>query len=140
MRNLKLLEKVLCNLTQGDFVEAALGATETVETSLGTITIPTAGVKRIVGIWGIAEVPATTAEIPTGYFRLAFKTIPGVFKFPATTFAVGTGTLVGPSAALAAQIIPVDIPIPANESVTCTLALNVAATGSCRGMVGLLFE
>lgn len=126
--------------TQADFVELALGATETTETTLGTITIPTAGVKRIVGIYGIAECITTTGESICGFFRLAFKTIPGVFRFPVTVFSAPAGTLTSPAVALSGQIIPVSIDVPQNESVTITMALNVVATGACRGMVGLLFE
>lgn len=126
--------------TQSDFVELALGATETTETVLGSIAIPVTGVRKIVGIYGVAECITTTGEIIAGYFRLAFKTVPGVFKFPATVFSAPAGTLASPGFQFTPQIIPVDIPVPANESVSCSLALNVVATGACRGMVGLIFE
>ena len=126
--------------TQGDFVEGALGATETTETTIGTITMPTAGVKKIVGIYGIAEVVSTTAEIIQGYFRLSFKTIPGVFKFPTTSFQAPAGTLASPLTVGTPQIIPVDIPIPPNETVSCIMALNAVSTGAARGMVGVIME
>lgn len=126
--------------TQGDFVELALNATETTETTLGTFTIPTAGIKKIVGIYGIAELITTTGEVIQGYFRLAFKTIPGVFRFPTTSFSAPAGTLASGLTVGSPQIIPVDIPVPPNETVTCTMALNAVSTGAARGMVGFIFE
>jgi hypothetical protein len=126
--------------TQADFVELALGATETTETTLGTISIPVTGVKHIVGIYGITSVITTTGESAYGYFRLAFKTVPGVFRFPTTIFSNPAGTLASPLATGSPQIIPVDILVPANESVTCIMALHAVATGACRGMIGLIFE
>lgn len=127
--------------TQGDFAENALGATETTETDLGDITIPSAGVSKIVGIYGIATIQTTTAaEGTAGYFRLSFKSVSGTFRFPAQIFQGAAGTLadIGPSQD--PKIIPVDIPIPANETIACYLALNLAQTGTCRGMVGIIME
>lgn len=126
--------------TQADFVELALGTTETTETTLGTITIPSAGVKKIIGVYGIAEMVTTTAESVAGFFRLAFKTIPGVFRFPVTVFSAPAGTLTSPAVALSPNIIPVNIDVPANEAVTVTMALNIVSSGAARGMVGLIFE
>jgi len=57
--------------TQADFVELALGATETTETSIGTITIPNTGVRMIRAVYGTANVLTTTAELASGHFRLA---------------------------------------------------------------------
>lgn len=131
----------LLNLTQGDYAEAALGATETTETNLGTITIPTQGVSRIVGIYGITSIQTTTvAEGVSGHFRLSFSTVAGVFKFPVTIFQGAAGTLADIGPVHAAQIIPVNIPVPSKETVTCYMTLNLAQTGTCRGMVGLIME
>ncbi len=127
-------------LTQGDYVELALGATETTETTLGTVTIPSAGVRRIVGIYGVLQEITTTAEQGVGYFRLAFKTVAGSFKFPCSTFHAPAGTLASPGWTYEPKIIPVDIPVPPNETITCYMATFVAATGACRGMVGFIFE
>jgi hypothetical protein len=136
-----MLPIILClGLTQGDFVEAALGSTETTETSLGTVTVPSAGVSRIVGIYGVAEVPTTTAELGTGYFRLAFKTVAGSFKFPVSVFQGPAGTLASNAALLEPKIIPVSIPVPPNETINGYMTLFVAASGSCRGLVGFIFE
>lgn len=126
---------------QADFVEGALGGTETTETNLGTITVPPTGVRRIVGVYGVIVAQAiTTAEGFAGYFRLAFKTVPGVFKFPATIFAGPAGTLASGMSIAMAQIIPVSIDVPANETITASMATFLAATGTCRGVVGLIFE
>ena len=132
--------KGVVNLTQADYVELALGATETTETNLGNITVPSAGVRRIVGVYGVLQEITTTAEQGVGYFRLAFKTVAGVFKFPATTFHAPAGTLASPGWTYEPKIIPVNIEVPANETITCYMATFVAATGACRGMVGVIFE
>jgi len=127
-------------LTQGDFVELALGSTETTETTIGTVTVPSAGVSRIVGVYGILQEITTTAEQGVGYFRLAFKTVAGTFKFPCSTFHAPAGTLASPGFQYEPKIIPVNIPVPANETITCYMAAFVAATGACRGMIGFIFE
>lgn len=127
-------------VTQGDYVEAALGSTETNETSLGTITVPSAGVTKIVGIYGIDHGVQTTGEEDSAYFRLAFKTVAGSFKFPAQVVEAGAGTLAGGTAEFVPKIIPVNIPVPPNETITAYMAQFVAATGARRGMVGVIFE
>lgn len=126
--------------TQSDFVWAALGATETTETSLGTITIPTAGIKRITGIYGTAMAVTTTAENVSGWFRLAFKTIPGVFRFPAQAINAPSGTIATGATTTPTNIIPVNIQVPANETVQAFMGLNALTTGAVTGMVGLIFE
>jgi len=127
-------------VNQADRVEGALGATETTETSLGSITVPTAGVKRIVGVYGTATIATTTAEQASGYFRLAFKTLAGVFKFPLTINQGPAGTLASPGWSSNHSIIPVDIPVPANETITGYATLDVAQTGACRAAVGVIYE
>lgn len=127
--------------TQGDYAEGALGSTETTETSLGSISIPATGVSRIVGIYGIATIQTTTAaEGTAGGFRLAFKTVSGTFKFPVTVFQGAAGTLADIGPVHMPQIIPVDIAVPSNETITCYVTLNLAQTGTCRGMVGVIYE
>lgn len=126
--------------TQADQVELALGATETTETNLGTINIPSAGVRKIVGVYGIDHGVETTAEEASAYFRLAFKTVAGSYKFPAQVHNAGAGTLASPASELTPKIIPVDIPVPANETVTCYMAQYVASTGARRGTVGIIME
>ncbi len=127
-------------MIQADYVELALGATETTETSLGSITIPNTGVSHIVGVYGVDHGVETTAEECSAFFRLQFKTVPGVFKFPAQVFNAGAGTLAAPASTFDPKIIPVDIPVPPNESVTCYMAQFVASTGARRGTVGLIME
>lgn len=126
--------------TQGDFVELALGATETTETLIGSITIPTAGVSRIVGIYGVIEGITTTAEQLVGYIRITFKSLSGTFKFPASSFQAPAGTLTSPGFQYETKIIPVNIPVNPNESISCYAATFVAATGACRAMIGFIFE
>jgi len=127
--------------TQGDIAEGALGSTETTETSLGSINVPSAGVSRIVGIYGIVTIQtATAAEGTAGQFRLAFKTVPGTYKFPAQIFQGPAGTLANSGPSQDPKIIPVDIPIPSNETITAYATLSLAQTGTCRAMVGVIYE
>ncbi len=138
---------VLCSvlmvmgITQADLVYLALSATETTETLLGTITIPTVGVRRIVGVYGILMQPTATAgETVSGFFRLSFSSVAGKFKFPCTMMFGPAGTLASNATVAAAQIIPVDIPVPANETVSCYMSANKAMTGTGEGVVGLIME
>jgi hypothetical protein len=126
-------------VTQGDFIRASLGATETTESSLGTINIPAGGVTRIVGIYGICSIQTpTSGQGGSADFRLAFKTVPGSFKFPA---AVLYGPLTAGSPAMGLPyIIPVNIPVPPLETVNAFMTQEIAQTGSCVGTVGLLLE
>lgn len=126
--------------TQGDFVELALGATETTETLIGTITIPTVGVSRIVGLYCALEGITTTAEQIVGYCHITFKALSGSFRFPASSFQAPAGTLTSPGFQYEMKIIPVNIPVNPNESISCYAATFVAATGACRAMIGFIFE
>lgn len=128
-------------LTQSDLVYAALNATETTETLVGTITVPTAGVKRIVGVYGMIQQPTATAgEVASGNFRLAFKTVSGSFKFPAHVVYGPAGTLAANANQVKPQIIPVNIPVPPNESIACYATGNIALTGTCTAQIGVIFE
>jgi len=125
--------------TQADRVYAAINATETTEAKVGTITSPTAGVRHIVGVYAVGMQPTgTNGELVSGYVRLSFKTISGVFKFPMTAYA-GQGA-VGIAATIEKKIIPVDIPFPANETCDIYMAWDVAGTGSGTGEAGLIME
>lgn len=129
----------MLNPTQGDFVELALGATETTETELGTLTMPPTA-RKIIGIYGTIEGISTTAEQLVGYFRLAFGNLSGRFKFPATSFQAPAGTLASPGFEYQPKIIPCDIDVVGNETIKCYAATFVAATGACRAMVGIIFQ
>ena len=130
---------LVMGITQGDFIRTALGATETTETSLGAINIPAGGVTRVVGIYGTCSVETpTSGQGGSADFRLAFKTVPGSFKFPA---AVAYGPLTAASPAMGLPyIIPVNIPVPPLETVNCYMTQEIAQTGSCVGTVGLIME
>lgn len=128
-------------ITQGDMVYLALSATETTETLIGTMNIPTAGVRKIVGVYGALMQPTATAgETNSGYFRLQFSTVAGTFKFPATMVYGPAGTLASNAHIGAVQIIPVDIPVPPNESVKGYMTANKALTGTGEGLIGLIME
>lgn len=127
-------------VTQGDWIENALGATETDETNLGDITIPADKDRRIIGVWCIINGIQTTSEYISGVFRLAFGTVSGKFKFPAQTLASGAGTLAGGAVAFEPRIIPVNIPVPAKETITAYVETFQAQTGACRAAVGIIYE
>jgi hypothetical protein len=132
---------VTLGLTQGDVVYSALSATETTETLVGTITIPTKGVSKIVGVYGVIMQPTSTAaETLSGYFVLKMSTVAGRFKFPCSIQLGPAGTLADIGGQYPVQIIPVDIPVPANETVNCYMTANKALTGTGEGMVGLILE
>jgi len=127
-------------VTQGDYIDADLGATETTETDLGDITVPSAGVSKIIGVWGIcAKEEATLKEGTLAFFRLDFKTVSGTFKFPAVVGGGGT-TSTADAVQMMPHIIPVDIPVPANETIGCYMVLSIAQSATCRGAVGVIFE
>lgn len=124
--------------TQADQVYAALNATETSETLLGTINVPTSGVSKIVGVYGdLMQVLATSGETVSGYFRLSFGSVPGKFKFPARPLAgaAAAGVIQQP-----VQIIPVNIPVQGNETIQCYMTANKAMTGTSEGTIGVLME
>jgi hypothetical protein len=123
----------------GGIIEGALGATETTETQLGTHQNTLGKGTTIRSICGTVNSIATTGELPSGKFRLAFKTIPGNFEYPLTIHNAPAGTLASPGSAHVQQWIPVSIPFPANEIVTAYATLNVAQTGAQRVQVGLLY-
>lgn len=126
---------------QGDHVAKDLGATETIETELGTITIPATGVSKIVGIAAsIAIQTATAGEGTHGEVRLAFKTVSGSFVFPVDIIYGPAGTLADSGHSYKPTILPVEIPVPPNETITVYAALDLAQTGTCHGHVFLLME
>lgn len=126
-------------MTQGDQVYLALNATETTETLLGTITVPTAGVKRIVGVYGRLMQPVqTSGETISGFFRLGFTTVSGKFKFP--TQDVGGMVTTANMNGVDHKIIPVNIEVPPNETISCYMTANKALTGTAEGVVGVIFE
>lgn len=128
-------------MTKGDFVENALGATETTETELGTITVP-AGVQRITGIYGDIIIETTTlAEGTVGYFRLDSEDLSlAPAKFPAAIQQGAAGTLVAIGPTQTPHIIPVNIPVSPTSRIKCYAALELAQTGTCRGRVGVIYE
>jgi len=128
-------------MLQCDRVYSALNATETTETKVGTITIPPVGVRRIVGICPqLMQPTSTAAEVVSGYVRLSFKTVSGLFKFPAQGVGGPAGTLAANVHTIEPKIIPVDIPVPPNEAVDCYMAADIALTGTASGAVALLME
>jgi len=125
--------------TQGASVEAALGATETTETALGDVTVPL-GAKKITGVYGIANVLTTTAELASGKYRFVSGTQGGTFSFPLQINQGPAGTLASPGFSNAPYILKVDIPCREQDKLSCYAVLDVAQTGNCRARVGFIFE
>lgn len=126
---------------KGDFVTKALGSTETEETNLGTLTVPQ-GVSRIVGVYGVAVIETATAgEGAAGTFRLDSEDISlSPAKFPAQVVYGPAGTLADNASAFEPKIIPVNIPVTGGARINAYMKLTKAQTGSCHGLVGVLYE
>lgn len=128
-------------MLQADRAYSAMNATETTEAKIGSFTIPASGVRKIVGVYGtIMQPTATAGEQISGYFYLKFKTVAGVFKFPAMGIGGPAGTLASIGNAQQRQIIGVDIPVPANEVVEVWAAADVALTGTGTCETGIFME
>lgn len=126
--------------TQGNSVEAALNSTETTETSLGNVQVPL-GAKSVVGVYGIANVLTTTAELAAGKFRFVPQSGPGgTFSFPLQVNQGPAGTLASPGFSNAPVIWPVNIPVTPLDNLACYAVLDVAQTGTSRCRVGFIFE
>lgn len=127
--------------TKGDYVEKALDSTETNETNLGTITISAKG-RRIIGVYGIAIIETATADEGTAaVFRLASEDVDiSPCKFPAQVIYGPAGTLADSGHTFTPKIIPVDIPVGGKARIVCYMKLTKAQTGSCRGLVGVIYE
>jgi len=125
-------------MLQGDCVYAALNATETTETLLGTITIPPSGVGKISAVWGLLMQPlATSAETISGFLRIACLT-PGKFKFPCSTIGGAVGAVA--SQAMEPKYIPVDIPVQPNDVISLYMTANKAMTGTSEGFISVLLS
>jgi hypothetical protein len=124
-------------MIQADQVYLALNATETTETLIGTITVPT-NCSRISGAYGLLMQPlATSGESVSGFFRLAASSFSGKFKFPVTPIAgaAAAGVIQQPP-----QIIPLDLPATPLDVVSCYMTANKVLTGTGEGVIGLFFQ
>jgi hypothetical protein len=126
---------------QFDRVYLALNATETTETKIGTITIPATGISKIIAIAAQIQQPTAAAgELVSGYVRLAFKTLAGTFKLAAQAVCGPAGTLAANATSLTPSFVPVDIKVPANETIDIYMAGDIALTGTCTGTCTLVME
>lgn len=107
---------------------AATASGDTVETSLGTVTLP-ANAKRIIGI-GIGSpgtATLTTLEAMTGFFRVTCSSIdvaPAKFPFTGPNI-VGTGGTFAPF-----KIWPVDWQPAANAQLEFFVTMDLAQTAN----------
>lgn len=128
-------------VTHGDFVDKDLGATETTETNIGTITM-SAKARRIVGIWGVVVVQTNTAGEGThGQFRMESPDIDlAPSKFPCDMIMGSAGTVAGGASHHMTRIIPVDIPVSGLSKIDFHVATDLAQTGTCHATCGVIYE
>lgn len=123
----------------------ALDTTETEWESLGDITVP-GGVSAIVGIQAVAIIQtATDAEGALGVCKLSSENQPvgGQLKpyvFICPTLMGPAGTLVNSGTDAEVPVHQCNIPVLDRDVIKIEMKLTLAQTGSCNGIVGLLFE
>jgi len=126
--------------TRADAIDAAvaLSATETVEKSLGSLTIPQS-VERITGVWCyvFGGAGGTTLENISGVWRLTSKT----FSFLPFTLPLDIMFLVGTGLAIAGvRVWPVEIPTPGVGDIQALAVLDLAQTVNNTARWGYLGE
>jgi len=119
-------------------IGASVATADTVETSLGTITL-TAKARMVIGVWCHAQGGAgnTTLENVTGTFRLQSTDLdlsPIVLPLP---LYVLTGT----GAALSdVKVWPIEIPVGGTEGIEALITLDLAQTINPTARFGLVSQ
>lgn len=121
--------------TQFGHISTALGATETTETDLGEITVPS-GARVITGISAAVVLQTGTATEGTlGHARLSYSksgTIEGV-----PTAIVVSEELGG---SYTPEFTPVNLPVVPLTKIKCYATLTLAQTGTAHALICLRFE
>lgn len=121
--------------TQFGSKDAALGATETTETNLGTIKVP-AGASKITGICAAVVLQTgTAAEGTLGHARISYSGAGDIKGIPC---AVVVSEELGGS--YTPKFTPCTLRVTALIDVSCFMTLTLAQTGTCHGLVSLRFE
>ena len=118
--------------TYADCNTAEVDVAADTSTTIATITIPSGQEGSIKYIRVSAGPTATTAASVSGYIQLQRGSQGGTFRFPvfSGTYDADLGV-----ASHAAESIPVDIPVFANEVITITGEFNGALAGCNAGIV-----
>jgi len=121
--------------TQFGYKATALGATETTETSLGDITVPTKA-SRITGICAACALETGTAtEGPLGHARISYS---GSGELDGIPVAIVCMEELG--GAYEPEFTPVNLPVTSLSKIKCYMTLTTTQTGTAHGMVILRFE
>ena len=121
--------------TQFGHKSTALGATETTETDLGDITVPS-GASRITGISAaIVLQTGTAAEGTLGHVRLSYSGSGDLEGIPA---AIVVSEELGGS--YTPKFTPVNLPVKELTKIGCYATLTLAQTGTAHALVSLRFE
>lgn len=121
--------------TQFGRIGLALGATETTETDIGDITVPT-GASRITGIcFAVALETGSAADGCVGWGHLEFSGAGDLDGIPAAIVCMEE--LGG---AYTPKMIDCSIEVKENQKVACGATLSVAQAGACYGLCCLRFE
>lgn len=122
------------------YVNTALGATETTETSLGNIEVPSVAT-RITGISFVVSIDELTLKEGTaGWGRLNFSGAQDLEGIPVAI--TGNGTTSVSSFGFSPVFTPCNIDVSQiqNGKIACFATLTLAQTGSCICTVSLRFE
>ena len=119
-------------VTYGDCNTAEVDVAADTSTTLATITIPSGQGGNIKFIVVSVGPTATTAASVSGYVSITRGSQGGTFRFPVFhgTYDADLGVSSGQAA-----MIPVDIPVLANEVITITGEFNGALAGTNAGII-----
>lgn len=121
--------------TQFGYVSTALGATETTETDLGTITVPV-GARRVTGICAAVVLQTGTATEGTlGHARLTWSQAGEMDGIPC---AIVVSEELGGS--YTPKFTPVNWNVVAQSKIKCYATLTLAQTGTAHCVISLRFE
>lgn len=113
------------------------------DAAVGTITLSEKST-RITGLCGLLQMDGVvvTAQCLLGFFRLAsddIDLVPAQFPFTAA-YSGGLGILIQGGNPIAANFLPVDIPVVGGARINCFVDLNVAVTNNAEVQIFIAYE
>ena len=121
--------------SQFGHISTALGATETTETDLGDITVPS-GAGRITGICGAVVLQTGTATEGTlAHVRLSYS---GSGEITGVPCAIVVSEELGGS--YTPKFTPVNLPVVPLTKIHCYATATLDQTGTAHALVSLRFE
>ena len=111
---------------------------DTVKTSMGTITIPSAA-RRIVGFWayGVAAATLTSGEAASGLLELES---PDVALQPLQVPLDVVDVLTSGATSFSPRVWACNIEVSGNARITGYITMDVAQTGALKGRFGIITE